>query len=140
MPVLVAINHVQLTAKGEVARFNIGEHTFTTRSGGKHTAVVTLVDGPPFVTVATAEDRHDVQLRRCQNKRRLNADGTYTHYGIWAYPDEPIVPAHLRGATTLIRFSSTDDEIASRCVPRARHPQPGGDGPKRGAKLVPQVG
>ena len=44
---LIPINHVQLTAKGEVATFNIGEHTFTTSSGAKHTAVVTFIDGPP---------------------------------------------------------------------------------------------
>ncbi len=125
---LIAINHVQLTAKGEVARFNIGEHTFTTRSGGKHTAVVTFVDGTPCVTVATAEDRHEVQLARRQNKRRPNADGTYTFYGTWAYPDEPIVPAHLRGATTLIRFNSTDDEIATgRRRTRAGRVIPAGD-------------
>ena len=49
---LIAINHVQLTGKSEVARFNIGEHAFTTRHGGKHTAVVTFVDGTPCVTVA----------------------------------------------------------------------------------------
>ncbi|MFM7245327.1 MAG: hypothetical protein ACKO40_14305 [Planctomycetaceae bacterium] len=125
---LIAINHVQLTAKGEVARFNIGEHTFTTRTGHQHTAVITFVDGPPCVTIATAEGRHETPLTRGQNKRRPNANGTYTFCGEWSYPDEPIVPAHLRGATTLIRFNSTDNEIATnRRRTRAGRIIPAGD-------------
>lgn len=125
---LMPINHVQLTAKGEVARFNIGEHTFTTPTGGKHTAVVTFVDGPPCVTIATAEGRHELRLTRGQIKRRPNADGTHTFYGEWSYPDQPIVPAHLRGATTLIRLNSTDDEIATgRRRTRAGRGIPAGD-------------
>ena len=125
---LIPINHVQLTAKGEVATFNIGEHTFTTSSGAKHTAVVTFIDGPPCVTIATVEGRHDIELVRGQNKPRHNADGTVTHYAHWAYPDDPIVPAHLRGAHALIRFSPTDEELASgRTRSRAARMIPRGD-------------
>ncbi len=83
------------------------------RNGKKHTAVVTFIDGPPCVTIATVEGRHEIALIRQQNKQRPNADGTVTHYGRWAYPDDPIVPVHLRGAHTLIRFNSTDEEIAA---------------------------
>lgn len=125
---LIPINHVQLTAKSEVARFNIGEHTFTSLSGTEHTAVVTFVDGPPCVTVATAEGRHEVSLVRGQTKRRPNADGTFTFYGQWAYPDEPLVPAPLRGAVAWIRFNSTDAEIvAGRRRTRAGRIIPAGD-------------
>jgi len=48
-----------------------------------------------------------------RGSRRKNDDNTFTIYGFWAYPDTPIVPAHLRGATTLIRFNSTPEEIAA---------------------------
>jgi hypothetical protein len=125
---LIAINHPQLTSKGKLAEFNIGERTFTTHTGAKHQAVVTFVDGTPHVTVATAEDRRPIPLERRQIKRRPNADGTFTFYGEWEYPDQPIVPLHLRGATTWIRFNSTADEIAvNRRRTRAGRLIPPGD-------------
>lgn len=104
-------------------RLIIGEHTFTTTSGTKVPMVITAVDGTPCITIATAEDRHEIGLKRIQTKIRPNADGTFTLGGFWAVPDEPIVPRHLRGAKVCIRHNSTAEEIA-RKRPRTRALRP----------------
>jgi hypothetical protein len=120
---IIPINHPQRTSKGEKVRLVIGEHNFTTTDGTKTPMVITAVDGTPCIMIATAEGRHEIELKRSQTKIRSNADSTFTVGGWWSIPDQPLVPRHLRHAKAWIRHNSTEDEIA-RKKPRTRALRP----------------
>ena len=48
------------------------------------------------------------------------------HYGHYAMPDTPPVPTHLRGASTVIRLNSLDNEAGFEHTPHtgtAGHPR-----------------
>ena len=99
-------------ADGKYRDGNLGPHTFTSPNGRTETHDVKTLNGSCFVWLPTSRGTEmAVPLRRVhiywgtEGKRRSIA------YCCVALPDDPDVPAGLRGATTTIRLNSTDEEI-----------------------------
>ena len=88
-------------------KFETGEKTFT--------ETVTAIDGCPTIVVVNIEgEKMVIPLTRKQTKLRDT-----TMYNIFQIPDHPLVPISKRGATTMIRpFSSQNDLDANKPRPR----------------------
>jgi len=103
-----------LTNKGKRAQVPLGMHDFSGK-GREISLAVTAVDGTPHIQSVLDGQRMFQPLERVQTKRTK-----YALYGIWRIPEHEAVSAHLKGLTTLIRHSSTDDERANnKCRTRA---------------------
>jgi hypothetical protein len=105
-----AMSKVSRTSTGRPAHVNLGEHTFRLADGTTSRIPISALDGTPTLTIVIEGEPNVMPLVRRQNKTRPNRDGTTTLYGIWLVPRHPAVPKHQRGATVMIRHSSTPYE------------------------------
>jgi len=106
--------NVKRTQKGTIRSEVVGELTFKSETK-TFTDVVTSIDGCPVIVFSDVTgDKHVVSLIRKQTKLR-----DATMYNIFQIPDHPLVPISKRGATTMIRpFSSQNDLDANKPRPR----------------------
>ncbi|MFM8238160.1 MAG: hypothetical protein ACKOBG_10485 [Actinomycetota bacterium] len=123
---IIPVAKVQRTRNGGVATFALGDHVFRRDGEPDQTLPVLAVDGTPTITVHSGGEPAAMPLALKKLERRPNANGTHTVYGIWEVPDHPAVTKRaLRGATTRVRHTATDDELASgRLRTRALRPIP----------------
>lgn len=97
---------------GELRCVNLGKLPFTTVDGATHSLVVKVIDGAP--AVAFTDSAGVDQLLRLRRERILWGRGERRiAYGRYLVPSELAVPEHLRGASTMIRFNSTPEEVHS---------------------------
>ena len=95
----------------KVAWGRIGVHPFTDKNGTTHNLEVRAVDGAPVVDVT---DPHGtprlVALRRRRAMLAANAKQRVVARCRYEIPHSPAVPVHLRGATTVIRLTTTETQ------------------------------
>ena len=92
---------------------NLGTLPFTGADGTQHDHAAVTVNGAPSVVLPDSDgDEVIVPLRR-QQIRWKNNRSRHVAYGHYAMPDTPPVPTHLRGASTVIRLNSLDNEAGS---------------------------
>ena len=122
---------VPLLAGGKHRDGSLGPHNFTTRTGDTEELDVHTFNGTPWVRFPASRKRKPaVPLHRVHFYWGTE-DGQSILYGTVALPDHAYVPKALRGATTQLRFNSTQDEIHSKPKHRRRtrslRPFPEGD-------------
>ena len=111
---ILPITKVPRSPGGEHQSVNFGTLPFTGADGTQHDHAVVAVNGAPAVVLTDSDgDEVIVPLRR-QQIRWANNRSRHVAYGHYAMPDTPLVPTHLRGAWTVIRLNSLDNETASR--------------------------
>ena len=105
---------VTRTKKGTPCSKVVEERTFKSETK-TFTETVTAIDGCPIIVVVNIEgEKMVIPLTRKQTKLR-----DATMYNIFQIPDHPLVPISKRGATTMIRpFSSQNDLDANKPRPR----------------------
>ena len=109
---VLPITKVPRAAGGTCRRVNLGTHTFTAPDGTQHAHEVAAIGGSP--TVALTDSRGAVlavPLDRQHIRWGRNGQQRHVAYGRYAMPHAPPVPAHLRGASAVIRFNSTNQEV-----------------------------
>ena len=109
---VLPIVKVPRTAGGELRHGDLGDHTFTTGDGAKHTLRVRAVNGSPTVTLTDNGVETPLRLRR-SGIQWEHADQQWVAHGRYVIPPALAVPDHLRGASATIRLNSTRDEANS---------------------------
>ena len=100
----------------------LGPYEFTTLAGGPNDPValdVRVHNGTPWVRFPYKNRQAAVPLERVRFQWSTEA-GIHVLYGILRLPDHAYVPKPLRGATTRLRFNSTQDEIHHQPFHRRR--------------------
>ena len=111
---VLPITKVPRSRGGGHRSVNLGTCLFTGADGTQHDHEVVTINGAPAVVLTdSGGDEVTVPLHRNQI-RWVNSQSRHVAYGHYAMPDTPPVPTHLRGASTVIRHNSLDNEIASR--------------------------
>lgn len=117
---LIPVSKVPLTRQGQFAVENLGEETFTTTGRTTVTRIVTAVNGTPCVTFVDrsgTEYYMPLKLVKVKKEHRKKRPQISTH---WSIPDNPLVPAALRGATARVRHTRTTAEcLAGKSRSRA---------------------
>ena len=99
------------SASGRHRRASLGDHTFTARDGTEHYRdVVVADDGSPAVVTTDSRSVETVVALQRQHIQWERDGQRHIAYGRYMMPGRAPVPASLRGASTLIRFNSTDEE------------------------------
>ena len=114
---LIPVSKVPLTKAGKVAVENLGEETFTTRDGTTATRIVTAVNGTPCVTFVDRSGKDfymPLKLNKVKKEHRKQRPQFSTH---WSIPNNPLVPASLRGAKARVRHTRT---LSERNVGKSR--------------------
>ena len=107
---LIPVSKVPLTKAGKVAVENLGAETFTTRDGTMATRIVTAVNGTPCVTFVDRSGKDfymPLKLNKVKKEHRKQRPQLSTH---WSIPNNPLVPANLRGAKVRVRHTRTLSE------------------------------
>ena len=107
---LIPVSKVPLTKAGKVAVENLGAETFTTRDGTVATRIVTAVNGTPCVTFVDRSGKDfymPLKLNKVKKEHRKQRPQLSTH---WSIPNNPLVPANLRGAKVRVRHTRTLSE------------------------------
>lgn len=102
------IEKVPRTKNGAVKSIPIGEMRFKNERR-LFTETTIAIDGAPSVIYSDAKgEKYKVGLIRVQTKARENV-----LYNVLEIPHHPLVPESKRGARTMIRIFSSEDDIAS---------------------------
>ena len=110
---ILPITRVPRSRGGRHQSVNLGACPFTGADGTQHDHDVVAINGAPAVVLTDSDgDKITVPLRR-QEIRWENSGSRHVAYGHYTMPDTPSVPTHLRGASTVIRLNSLDDEAGS---------------------------
>ena len=110
---VLPIIRVPKVAGGTCRRVNLGTQTFTARDGTQHDHQVIAIGGAPTVALPDSRGVSTVVELDRQQIRWEHNNHHNTAYGRYAIPNTPSVPAHLRGAVTVIRINSTNKESNS---------------------------
>ena len=93
---------------------NLGTLPFTGADGTQRDHAVVTINGAPAVVLTDSGGEETIVPLCRQQIRWENSRSRHVAYGHYAMPDTPPVPTHLRGASTVIRLNSLDNETASR--------------------------
>lgn len=104
---LVPMSKISLK-NGKVDTFNLGPRTFRTQDGSLATRSVHTVNGAAALVFPAGGDQWCIPLALVQILKRK-----HTVYQRMRIPNEPQVPAPLRGATVDLRLNATEDERAA---------------------------
>ena len=112
---VLPITKVPRSPGGGHQSVNLGTLPFTGADGTQRDHAVVAVNGAPSVVLPDSDgDEVIVPLRRQQIRWKNNRSRhDIVAYGHYAMPDTPPVPTHLRGASTVIRLNSLDNEAGS---------------------------
>ena len=111
---VLPITRVPRSRGGGHRSVNLGTCPFTGADGTQHDHEVVTINGAPAVVLTdSGGDEITVPLHRNQI-RWDNSGSRHVAYGHYAMPNTPPVPTHLRGASTVIRHNSLDNEVATR--------------------------
>ena len=112
---VLPITKVPRSPGGGHQSVNLGTLPFTGADGTQRDHAVVAVNGAPSVVLPDSDgDEVIVPLRRQQIRWKNNRSRhDVVAYGHYAMPDTPPVPTHLRGASTVIRLNSLDNEAGS---------------------------
>ena len=125
---VLPITRVPRSPGGGHQSVNLGACAFTSADDTQHDHDVVAINGAPAVVLTDSDgDEVTVQLSRKQI-RWEKGRSRHVAYGHYTMPDTPSVPAHLRGASTVLRLNSLDDEAgAGKRRSRALRAIPEGD-------------
>ena len=99
-------------AEGKYRHDNLGPHKFTTPSGRTETHDVKTCNGSVWVLLPNSRGKEvAVPLRRVHFYWGTEGKERSIAYCEVAIPHHPDVPTSLRGATTIVRLNSTNEEI-----------------------------
>ena len=109
---LLPVAKVPKTAGGKCRYGTLGPHTFTTLTGSEETHDVKVFNGNCWVQLPFRRKTEiAVPLERTHAYWGTKGKKRSILYCSVALPHNPVVPKKLRGATTVVRFNSTDEEI-----------------------------
>lgn len=125
---VLPITRVPGSPGGGHQRVNLGTCLFIGADGTRHDHDVVTINGAPAVVLTdSGGDETTVPLRLKQVRWGIRRSRRVA-YGHYEMPDTPSVPAHLREASTVIRFNSLDDEaVAGKRRTRGLRAIPEGD-------------
>ena len=111
---VLPITRVLRSPDGGHQSVSLGTCPFAGVDGTQHDLDMVAINGAPAVVLTDrGGDEVTVPLRR-QQIRWGSSRSRHVAYGHYAMPHTPPVPAHLRGASTVIRLNSLDSEAGSR--------------------------
>ena len=109
---LLPIAKTPKLAEGKYRHDNLGPHKFTTPSGRTETHDAKTCNGSVWVLLPNSRGKEvAVPLQRAHFYWGTEGKERSIAYCEVAIPHHPDVPASLRGATTVVRLNSTDEEI-----------------------------
>ena len=111
---VLPITKVPRSPGGGHQSVNLGTCLFTGADGTQHDHEVVTINGAPAVVLTDSGGEETIVPLCRQQIRWENSRSRHVAYGHYAMPDTPPVPTHLRGASTVIRINSLDNETASR--------------------------
>ena len=111
---VLPITKVPRSRGGGHQSVNLGTCPFTGADGTQHDHEVVTINGAPAVVLTDSGGDVITVPLHCNQIRWDNSGSRHVAYGHYAMPNTPPVPTHLRGASTVIRHNSLDNEIASR--------------------------
>ena len=111
---VLPITKVPRSPGGGHQNVTLGTCLFTGADGTQHDHEVVTINGAPAVVLTDSGGEETIVPLCRQQIRWENSRSRHVAYGHYAMPDTPPVPTHLRGASTVIRLNSLDNEAASR--------------------------
>lgn len=111
---VLPITKVPRSPGGGHQSVNLGTCLFTGADGTQHDHEVVTINGAPAVVLTDSGGEETIVPLCRQRLRWENSRSRHVAYGHYAMPDTPSVPKHIRGAWTVIRLNSLDNETASR--------------------------
>lgn len=111
---LLPLNKVARAKGGKPKSLALGTYAFMRDGVTVADCTVFVHDGQPGIEIPVAGEVRWVPLARQQTKRQPQRSAGYRWYGVYAVPDEPPYPLHLRGATTILRLDTTEDDRTRR--------------------------
>lgn len=110
---VLPITRVPRSRDGGYRSVNLGTCPFTDADGTQHDHEVVAINGAPTVVFTDSDGDEITVPLHCKQIRWENGQSRHIAYGHYAMPRTPPVPKHLRGASTVIRLNSLDDEAGS---------------------------
>lgn len=111
---VLPITKVPRLKGGAPARGWLGMHSFTAPDGRRHSRPVHAIGGAPFVALTNGGTSTAVALKRRRTYWAANGGRRFSARGRYEIPNLEVVPARLRGATTIIGLMSTPAEAQGR--------------------------
>ena len=97
--------------RGKIAVANLGEETFVTRDGTQVPRIVMAVNGTPCVTFIDRSGTDFYMPLKLNQVKKENRKKRPQISTLWSIPDNPLVPASMRGAKVRVRHTRTTSEL-----------------------------